>query len=298
MVAVVSPAEPGKRATTGLCRQARMRVLPRGQSRSSTRLRRRRACLSPTSRLPLSRRAPASVSPGAGVPRGAGPLCRLGLLTRFCWAPNTRENLARLNGTASETATAISENDLFIKDAFLVFRALCKLSMKPLGADRCVLLVSLSTARRGEARKKAHTLLSRDCHHSERDLKSPAMRSKLLSLHLVLTILHNHMRLFVDPQVVIVSSTSSRERTPFLTAVKQYLCLALSRNAVSPVIQVFELSCEIFSRMLSGMRQRLKKEIEVLLNEIFFPILEMRTSTVRQKSLLLAAFARLSQRLG
>ena len=169
--------------------------------------------------------------------------------------------------------------------------------MKPLGADRCVLLVSLSlrAARRGEARKKAHTLLSRDCHHSERDLKSPAMRSKLLSLHLVLTILHNHMRLFVDPQVVIVSSTSSRERTPFLTAVKQYLCLALSRNAVSPVIQVFELSCEIFSRMLSGMRQRLKKEIEVLLNEIFFPILEMRTSTVRQKSLLLAAFARLSQ---
>lgn len=32
----------------------------------------------------------------------------------------------------------ISTNDLHIKDAFLVFRALCKLSMKPLGADRCV----------------------------------------------------------------------------------------------------------------------------------------------------------------
>ena len=32
----------------------------------------------------------------------------------------------------------ISTNDLYIKDAFLVFRALCKLSMKPLGADRCV----------------------------------------------------------------------------------------------------------------------------------------------------------------
>lgn len=120
------------------------------------------------------------------------------------------------------------------------------------------------------------------------------MRSKLLSLHLVLTVLHNHMALFVDPHVAIVSSTS-RDRTPFLTATKQYLCLALSRNAVSPVIQVFELSCEIFSRMLSGMRQKLKKEIEVLLNEIFLPILEMRTSTVRQKSLLLAAFARLAQ---
>ncbi|KPV74748.1 uncharacterized protein RHOBADRAFT_36677 [Rhodotorula graminis WP1] len=129
---------------------------------------------------------------------------------------------------------------------------------------------------------------------SERDLKSPAMRSKLLSLHLILTVLNNHMPLFTDPHVAIISSTS-RERTPFLTAVKQYLCLALSRNAVSPVIQVFELSCEVFSRMLSGMRQRLKKEIEVLLNEIFLPILEMRNSTVRQKSLLLAAFARLAQ---
>lgn len=30
----------------------------------------------------------------------------------------------------------ISTNDLYIKDAFLVFRALCKLSMKPLGAER------------------------------------------------------------------------------------------------------------------------------------------------------------------
>ncbi|GAA5897123.1 hypothetical protein JCM8208_003734 [Rhodotorula glutinis] len=176
----------------------------------------------------------------------------------------TRENLARLNGTPLQPSNVVSTNDLRIKDAFLVFRALCKLSMKPLGTD------------------------------SERDLKSPAMRSKLLSLHLILTVLNNHMPLFTDPHVAIISSTS-RERTPFLTAVKQYLCLALSRNAVSPVIQVFELSCEVFSRMLSGMRQRLKKEIEVLLNEIFLPILEMRNSTVRQKSLLLAAFARLAQ---
>ncbi|GAA5989897.1 hypothetical protein JCM11641_001964 [Rhodosporidiobolus odoratus] len=176
----------------------------------------------------------------------------------------TTENLAKLNGTPIATAPEVTTNDLYVKDAFLVFRALCKLSMKPLGAD------------------------------SERDLKSPAMRSKLLSLHLILTILDNHMPLFVDPNVAIISSTS-RDRTPFLTAVKQYLCLALSRNAVSPAVQVFELSCEIFSRMLSGMRQKLKKEIEVLLNEIFLPILEMRNSTVRQKSLLLALVGRLAQ---
>lgn len=35
-----------------------------------------------------------------------------------------------------EPIQPISTNDLYIKDAFLVFRALCKLSMKPLGAER------------------------------------------------------------------------------------------------------------------------------------------------------------------
>lgn len=32
----------------------------------------------------------------------------------------------------------LTANDLFIKDAFLVFRALCKLTMKPLNNERLV----------------------------------------------------------------------------------------------------------------------------------------------------------------
>jgi brefeldin A-inhibited guanine nucleotide-exchange protein len=83
------------------------------------------------------------------------------------------------------------------------------------------------------------------------------MRSKLLALHLILTILHNHLPLFVDNNVVILSS-SSRERTPFVQAIRNYLFFAINRNAVSPVIGVFELSCEIFWRMLNGMRAQLK----------------------------------------
>ncbi|KAK7061698.1 protein transport protein sec71 [Favolaschia claudopus] len=155
-------------------------------------------------------------------------------------------------------------NDLFIKDAFLVFRALCKLTMKPLNTE------------------------------SERDLKSHAMRSKLLSLHLVLTILNSHLPLFVDPSAIIYSN-SSHEATTFVQAINQYLCLSLSRNAVSPVPQVFEISVEIFWRVLSGMRTKLKKEIEVLLHEIFIPILEMRTSTLKQKAVILGMLSRLCQ---
>ncbi|KAI0082485.1 hypothetical protein K474DRAFT_1585733 [Panus rudis PR-1116 ss-1] len=158
----------------------------------------------------------------------------------------------------------MSTNDLFIKDAFLVFRALCKLTMKPLNSE------------------------------SERDLKSHAMRSKLLSLHLVLTILNNHMPIFVSPSAIIYSS-SNHDATPFIQAANQYLCLCLSRNAVSPVPQVFEISVEIFWRVISGMRKQLKKEIEVLLHEIFLPILEMKTSTLKQKAVILGMLQRLCQ---
>ena len=96
-----------------------------------------------------------------------------------------------------------------------------------------------------------------DYPRSERDLKSHSMRSKLLSLHLVLMILNSHMSLFVSPSAIIYSS-SSKEATPFIQAANQYLCLCLSRNAVSPVPQVFEISVEIFWRVISGLRTKLK----------------------------------------
>lgn len=83
------------------------------------------------------------------------------------------------------------------------------------------------------------------------------MRSKLLSLHLVLTILRSHSDIFVNP-LVCIPSNSSLEMTPFLQATKQYLALSLSRNALSPVNQVFELSVEIFWCMLKDMRAQLK----------------------------------------
>lgn len=125
-----------------------------------------------------------------------------------------------------------SLNELHTKDAYLVFRALCKLGIKPLGVE------------------------------SERDMKSHAMRSKLLSLHLVLSIIHNHLSIFVDQNVVIYSA-STREFIPFLQAIKQYLLPCLSRNAVSPVLSVFELSCEIFWRIVSGLRTKLKVSDDV-----------------------------------
>ncbi|KAI0040939.1 hypothetical protein FA95DRAFT_1683526 [Auriscalpium vulgare] len=158
----------------------------------------------------------------------------------------------------------MSTNDLFLKDAFLVLRAMCKLTMKPLNTE------------------------------SERDLKSHGMRSKLLSLHMILIILNSHMDVFVSPSSIIYSN-STNEATPFIQMANQYLCLSLSRNAVSPVPQVFEISVEIFWRMLSGLRSKLKKELEVMFHEIFIPILEMKTSTLKQKAVILSMVSRLCQ---
>ncbi|KAI0711073.1 hypothetical protein C8T65DRAFT_648070 [Cerioporus squamosus] len=195
-------------------------------------------------------------------------------------APNGSRHAAEPSGSAASDAAPehddedepangashrqLTTNDLFIKDAFLVFRALCKLTMKPLNSE------------------------------SERDLKSHPMRSKLLSLHLVLMVLNSHMPLFVSPSAIIYSS-STTEATPFVQAANQYLCLCLSRNAVSPVPQVFEISVEIFWRVISGLRTKLKKEIEVLLHEIFIPILEMKTSTLKQKAMIVSMLQRLCQ---
>jgi Sec7-like guanine-nucleotide exchange factor len=91
----------------------------------------------------------------------------------------------------------------------------------------------------------------------ERNLKSHATRSKLLSLHLVLTILNSYVAPFVDSKAIIYSS-STNEATTFVQAVNQYLHFSLSRNAVNPVPQVFEVSMEIFWQVLSGMRTKLK----------------------------------------
>ena len=65
------------------------------------------------------------------------------------------------------------------------------------------------------------------------------------------------MPLVVSSNAIIYSNSSNDSNT-FVHAINQYLCLCLSRNAVSPVPQVFEISVEIFWKVISGMRTKLK----------------------------------------
>ena len=49
----------------------------------------------------------------------------------------------------------------------------------------------------------------------------------------------------------------------FISAIKQYLCVALSKNGVSTVPEVFELSLALFLTLLQNFWKHLKMQIEV-----------------------------------
>jgi brefeldin A-inhibited guanine nucleotide-exchange protein len=120
-----------------------------------------------------------------------------------------------------------SEDEVYIRDAYLVFRSFCNLSTKVLPPDQLY------------------------------DLKGQAMRSKLISLHLIHTLLNNNMLVFTSPLCTITNSKSN-EPTGFLQAIKFYLCLSITRNGASSVDRVFEVCCEIFWLMLKFMRAPFK----------------------------------------
>ncbi|XP_041860724.1 brefeldin A-inhibited guanine nucleotide-exchange protein 2 [Melanotaenia boesemani] len=135
------------------------------------------------------------------------------------------------------------------KDAFLVFRSLCKLSMKPL-AD------------------------------GPPDPKSHELRSKIVSLQLLLSVLQGAGPVF-------------RTHEMFVNAIKQYLCVALSKNGVSSVPEVFELSLAIFLTLLSHFKIHLKMQIEVFFREIFLTILETSTSSFEHKWMVIQTLTRI-----
>ncbi|PGH23981.1 hypothetical protein AJ80_02043 [Polytolypa hystricis UAMH7299] len=175
----------------------------------------------------------------------------------------TRKSSRSTAGDEGDTSVDDEEDEIYVKDAFLVFRALCKLS---------------------------HKILS---HEQQQDIKSQNMRSKLLSLHLIQHLLNNHISVFTSPIAVIKHSTNSSETMTLLQAIKPHLCLSLSRNGASAVPRVFDVCCEIFWLMLKHMRVMLKKELEVFLKEIYLAILEKKSSPMFQKQTFMEILERL-----
>ncbi|CAM9015777.1 unnamed protein product [Wickerhamomyces anomalus] len=179
--------------------------------------------------------------------------------------PLTLKNLRDLNDEEERIVDQENysgdEHDLIIKDAFLLFRAMCKLSIKSL-------------------------------ENESLDMRSHAVRSKLISLHIIHSIIKEHIDVFLSNDILI-SSPATKEKTRLVDAVRQYLCLTISRNAASAIPPVFETTVEIFWLIVSNLRSEFKREIPVFLNEIYFPVAEMKTSTSHQKRYFLIIVQRL-----
>ena len=79
----------------------------------------------------------------------------------------------------------------------------------------------------------------------------------------------------------------------FVIAIKQYLCVALSKNGVSSVPEVFELSLALFLALLARFKVHLKMQIEVFFKEIFMNILETSSSSFEHKWMVIHALTRI-----
>uniref|UniRef100_A0A8C6J3L0 Uncharacterized protein n=1 Tax=Melopsittacus undulatus TaxID=13146 RepID=A0A8C6J3L0_MELUD len=162
---------------------------------------------------------------------------------------STDNLVSNFTGYVSGHQAAARFSHVLQKDAFLVFRSLCKLSMKPLG-------------------------------DGPPDPKSHELRSKIVSLQLLLSVLQNAGPVF-------------RTHEMFINAIKQYLCVALSKNGVSSVPDVFELSLAIFLTLLSNFKTHLKMQIEVFFKEIFLNILETSSSSFEHKWMVIQTLTRI-----
>lgn len=89
--------------------------------------------------------------------------------------------------------------------------------------------------------------------------RSHELRSKVLSLQLLLSILQNAGPVFKTNEM-------------FINAIKQYLCVALSKNGASSVPEVFSLSLSIFLTLLSHFKTHLKMQIEVATYILVVPL--------------------------
>lgn len=153
-------------------------------------------------------------------------------------------------------------NVILIKDCFLIFRAMSKLSTKPL--DETYI-----------------------------DVRSTAVRSKLLSLKILYSILNNHINCFLNKSITIVSNLNG-ESIPFIDSVRNYLLLSLAKNAVYQLNDIYSVCLDIFYIMITNLRADFINEIPVLFSEIFFPIVEMPVSTSFQKKYFLSIVSKLS----
>jgi len=185
------------------------------------------------------------------------------------------------------------------RDAFLVLRSLCKLSMRaqPTEGSHSGLQTTGSdvvwdsskdpTGRKaggsdhdvylGDNGKKAEKglqqIYSRALH--------PALESKILALDLLLYVLKRS-----DMSGSFLQNCGPQ----FHYAIRNYLCVSLLKNCTSENTTVVKLSLLVFVPIFQNFRSILKAEIEAFVTNVFFVILDSKNSPMEHKSLVVTLF--------
>jgi len=171
------------------------------------------------------------------------------------------------------------------RDAYLVLRSLCKLSMQTKnhpnppaassGSDNANNSAALTAESKGPSDAQA-TVLPHPAANGDTD---PALESRILALELLLHTLRHSSGpciLQAGPQ--------------FHYAIRQYLCVSLLKNTTSPDTTIVELSLRLFVPLIRHFRSLLKTEIEAFVTNVFFVILDSKNSTIQHKMLVVTLF--------
>lgn len=196
---------------------------------------------------------------------------------------SSRLRAASAASAASVTTSTLASGGEFVspdhRDAFLVLRSLCKLSMRQaqpgasfddgfVAGDGQKAIPGGGGGGGGDAVGTAAT-----------NGFNPAFDSKILALELLLYLMSH------------TSTPSMLSSGPqFAYAVRHYLCVSLLKNCTSANTTVVNLSLRLFVPLIRHYRSYLKTEIEAFVTNVFFVILDSENSTVEHKSLVVTLF--------
>ena len=198
-----------------------------------------------------------------------------------------------LNGSSHGANLFPSDNH---RDAFLVLRSICKLSMRNMPDANMHSHIGLQSSgsnpmwdgqQDGSESQDAGGSIADIPRPSEKPhlvftgAIHPAMESKILALELLHYVLENvkFSREFVQ-----------RSGPQFHSAIRNYLCVSLLKNCTSDNSQVVHLSLRMFALLVRNFRTILKNEVEAFVTNVFFVILDSKNSPIEHKNLVVTLF--------
>jgi brefeldin A-inhibited guanine nucleotide-exchange protein len=199
----------------------------------------------------------------------------------FSHAENEDDNLQRTetdDGTLKSRMSAGAGNfpSFEHKDAYLVLRSLCKLSMKAVSANANDATYSSTVLLSRNESAGANDVIpsKRSSHDFARQviMMDPSLDSKILALDLILEILQRTK-----------TETLMNAGPHLIYAVRHYLCHSLLKNCTIDNTYVVNLSLQLFVPLIRHFRYHLKTEIEAFVTNVFFVILDSKNSTVEHK---------------